>query len=197
MMVFQSSDVEGTKGYVARLRSFFYSIVNQCFDSGDPALVDMAQTVIVEVSVYQLIHVEDRKQKFLTESDEFGLALFKRIFVYFGRDLDKQNLLLQKIIKQLVRDVNKNEYEKHPQARINLKLIMLLQFIEELYLRFRVELKGNKLFVESLAILIFLFEQLGILSFDLPDPSIQEFIEGSSPTKTPSNSSPDGNSSSQ
>lgn len=45
----------------------------------------------------------------------------------------------------------------------------LLQFIEELYVKQRKDLNQCTLFQDTILVLMFLFEQMGILSLDLPD----------------------------
>lgn len=60
-------------------------------------------------------------------------------------------------------------FKQHEQVKLSLKLLHLLQFLEELYVAKRQSLSKTPLFQDTLLALMFLFEQIGILTFDLPD----------------------------
>lgn len=110
-------------------------------------------------------------EKQLSKNDEISLTLFRRIFSFFKQEYKVQFQVLQKIIKQILIDVNwgPRAFEENEQEKLTLKLIQMLQFLEEVYIKNKAELAENPLFHQTLALLMFLFEQLGILTLDMPD----------------------------
>lgn len=61
---------------------------------------------------------------------------------------------------------------KNQHIKLNMKLIILLQFIEELFVSRADDLIKNKSFHDTMVIFMFLLDKLGILTFDMPDQAV-------------------------
>ena len=73
-----------------------------------------------------------------------GIALFKRIFTYFkpadrnpqllNRSRDHQFEVLKKVIISLIKENCRDLFKSKKRVKLNMKVILLLQFIEEIFL---------------------------------------------------------------
>jgi hypothetical protein len=83
------------------------------------------------------------------------------------------NQLLISLIIHVDNELCSNTQHRHPtwKAEIALKVILLLQFVEEFLVASSnpTEIAQNKEFRDSLALLIFLLDYIDVLKFDLPD----------------------------
>lgn len=75
------------------------------------------------------------------------------------------------MLKKILTEINTKEQKTLMHMKLNLKVILLLQFIEEYYIKHKENMSDadTKSFYETLLALMYLCEQLGILTFDMPD----------------------------
>jgi len=70
----------------------------------------------------------------LSKNDEWGLQLLRKLVTFFDKDLLKQLELLREITTQLLWWLSdKQSLTDNQIAKMNLKLIHFLQFLEEIY----------------------------------------------------------------
>ena len=79
--------------------------------------------------------------------------------------------LLQSVLYKIIYELNygKAEFADAKQAKLNLKLIQMLQFFEELYFRQRQALNLTPEFHKTVQLFMLLMEQVGLLTLDAPD----------------------------
>lgn len=171
-VLFGQEMIDNSNPYLKKIKNFYYQLVNLCVESKSDAIELSCQRVLVEICTNQFTRcLDDMCEKQLSKNDEISLTLFRRIFSFFKQEYKVQFQVLQKIIKQILIDVNwgPRAFEENEQEKLTLKLIQMLQFLEEVYIKNKAELAENPLFHQTLALLMFLFEQLGILTLDMPD----------------------------
>ena len=112
-----------------------------------------------------------------------GIALFKRIFTYFkpvDRNLQLMNsgrdhqfeVLKKVIVSQIKENCRDIQYNSKKRVKLNMKVILLLQFIEEIFLQREDELIKTKSFQETMTLFMILLDKLSILTFDMPDDAV-------------------------
>ena len=74
---------------------------------------------------------------------------------------------MSKVIYEL--NYGKADFGDVKQAKLNLKLIQMLQFFEELYFRQRQALNITCEFHKTVQLFMLLMEQVGLLTLDAPD----------------------------
>jgi len=153
------------------IRSHFYSIMEQVMQQADQTIIDYYEYIASNLAISQFINSFDRSCKaHLVEIDKKGLLLVNRILIMYDQQVEIQmkiiNRLLQNVFQHIV-ELGKNMI-MHRQIKLNLKLIIFLQFIEELFIRKKGAIIHSELFLPILAKFLLIFETIGLLSFDFP-----------------------------
>lgn len=91
--------------------------------------------MMTEVCVFQFIKTQDvMNGKELVDLDMWGLRLIRTIITFYQPS--QQPAVLQRIVKGIVNDINNRvkPYKPYEQCKLNLKIMHLVQFIEELWI---------------------------------------------------------------
>ena len=125
---------------------------------------------------------QDREKKVcrLEATDFDGHKLLTQIFMFFKND-NHQFYILLRLLHRLYKETTvweeaKTDNEKFTLIRLNMKMLQLLQVIEQIFVS-KPHVATIDLFIEAMVVLMYLLEKLRILDFALPDRVNDTFVE--------------------
>jgi len=100
-----SSDT--TNPFLKKIKLFYHQVVTLCLESKEEVVLQSCQRVLVEICTGHFTRsLDEVPENHLVLNDETSLHLFRRIFSFFGQEFKLQFQLLQKVLKQILIDVN-------------------------------------------------------------------------------------------
>lgn len=175
MVVFHlQREADGGKNpFDDNLKEFLLRVTELCMTNEGEQIEVLSLKIIVDICLNQLReNIEDRDGE-LDKSDFWGIQLFRKVVTFFNCDLGKQLELIREITVQMLWWVSDQlDFTEQQHSKLNLKLIHFLQFIEEIYCHSFEELmkaEHCQNWQELLQLIMYLFEQTGLLTLDMPD----------------------------